>query len=66
MSIRVQVYYKDMGVYHKSHIEFMSESDYNTLLHTPTATRQAVKIEDDDWYGNNLPSTIERFPNIVQ
>jgi hypothetical protein len=57
-NIRVQLYYKDMGVWRKDSITTISEADYNTILRVPALRTQAIKIEDDDWYGEKLPERL--------
>jgi len=56
--IRVQLYYRDMGVWRKDSIATIPESEYNTMLRVPSMRTQAIKIEDGDWYGQKLPERL--------
>ena len=64
--IRVQLYYRDMGVWRKNGIATIPESEYNTMLRVPTRTT-AIKIEEDDWYGEKLPDrlVLSRYGTLV-
>jgi len=66
-NVRVQLYYKDMGIWRKDSIATITEADYNTMLRIPSMRTQAIKIEDDDWYGENLPErlTLSQFGTLV-
>jgi len=57
-SVRVQLYYKDMGVWRKDSIATIPEADYNTMLRVPEMRKQAIKIENDDLYGEKLPECL--------
>ena len=56
--IRVQVYYKDMGLFRKSHIIHMTKDIFNGM--NESKTHKAIELAQDNWYGENLPEVLRR------
>jgi hypothetical protein len=55
-SIRVQVYYKDMGLFRKSHIQHMSREEFDKT--NKSQYQRAIELTPANWYGENLPEVL--------
>ncbi|MGE5631399.1 MAG: hypothetical protein ACM3TR_09920 [Caulobacteraceae bacterium] len=56
MLLRAQVYYKDMGLFRKSHIIHMTREIFDGM--NKSKTHKAIELTPDNWYGENLPETL--------
>lgn len=53
---RVQVYYKDMGLYRKEYVATVEDGEFESI--NSSKLHKAVELVESDWYGHKQPDVL--------